>query len=246
VTTSDLYARLDSLEKIRCEGMASSSLDVHLAIEASQLPQLVEQLKSTSFADCRLHLAIKVEDGQVPDGRLVKDLQRSGVVEVQAEFALDISQPERTVRELHFLKQCAEHYVHVDWTLLSDRPVDPAPLVHMLPPKRLACEEKATAKWQSFWVEHQTNEGLTYRKGPGFVIVRDQRAPFEGQLFSIEEPLELGLFWRTMEPITVQELKQIVPMDRMQVMIDHHLLFRVGDHVLNLATHANKKIIPYL
>ncbi|MDA5110714.1 DUF5825 family protein [Brevibacillus thermoruber] len=237
---------LVNYEKVKMKAIQSGELDLEVRISVAELPWFIDQLVNDGISDWRLHVHLVRNERDILDGRHIQKLKAFGLERITTDLYLDIREPKRTIHEVHFLKECAINYIHVEWTLASDHPIDPTPIVHFLPPEFLDVEFENASKWLEIWCENHLNEGLTYRRGPGFVNVRDQRPTFDSRFFQIDNKVDLDVFNMTMEPKRLSDFLQEVSFEALKSMIKYQLLLRVDDWILNLVTPVNKKVIPFL
>lgn len=233
-------------KKVKINVVQSGELDLEVRVNAAELPCFIDELVNSKISGWRLHVYLERNERDILDGYHIQKLKEFGLERITTDLYLDMREPQRTIHEVHFLKECTTNYIHVEWTLASDHPIDSFPLVHFFPPKSFNVEFKNASKWLEMWSENHLNEGLTYRRGPGFVNVRDQRPTLESRLFHIDSKEDLELFNMTMEPRRLCDFSQEIPFKGLDSMMQYQLLLRVDDWVLNLVTPVNKKVIPFL
>lgn len=218
--------------------------NLRLTLKSFELPELVNNLTEIGKNDWHLHLLLERENHDLLDGRYIKTLKHYGVESISTTLSLNPKKPEETIGELHFLREAACHYMRVDWTLTSlVKPVDYAPLVHCTPPGET---NKNLSEWASLWRQNHINEGLTFRRGPGFILIRDKRPTLVPQLFQTLEPDDYQLFWYTRKPVSMEKVLKNFAEDKLNTYLEHKLFLQIGNWVINLVNPANKKIIPYL
>jgi hypothetical protein len=74
---------------------------------------------------------------------------------------------------LRLLSEAATHLVEIDWTLAGEPPWPVRTTVHLPPPGGGA--DTAARKYAALWREQHRYGLCTYRRGPGFVRIRDIR-----------------------------------------------------------------------
>ncbi|MBB1245154.1 hypothetical protein GL263_16475, partial [Streptomyces durbertensis] len=114
----------------------------------------------------------------------------SGARRVELVEEVDLSStdgaPETAVRTLRLLQELTARGIVVDWRLrLGDEPTAPA-LGHLYPPREIDGREDA-ARLRAEWARTFFLGKCSYRRGPGFLEVRDHRAGVL-QRIVIDEP----------------------------------------------------------
>ncbi len=218
-----------------------SNVEIHL--KESQLGMLVNMLHEKKPIRWRFNLVLERENGQLLNGCLVEQLKQCGVEKIITTLVLDELQPEETIHDLHFLRECSSQYIDLEWTMLSTIPIPLEPLVHLIPPRNVdPRHELFTATWNDMY----SLEGLRYRRGPGMIVIRDQRQTGEWQIIHLNEEADLNLFWFTREPKRLEDVIHFVGEEQFLSMNDVQLLIHMDSWVLNLVTPTNRQVIPYM
>ncbi|AUO14636.1 DUF5825 family protein [Priestia megaterium] len=151
---------------------------------------------------------------------------------------LNEDDPKRTVHELFLLRELTQSYTHINWKLMNQiNQLDK--IIHITPP----VEMNINYNLVNYWRERHVDEMLTYRYGPNFIKVRDDRSTYETELMLIEDANEIKLFNLTMLPTKVSALGQLKT--SLKLLVEFNLIYVTGDWAINLCTRANKNKIPY-
>jgi hypothetical protein len=111
------------------------------------------------------------------------------------------------------------------------------PLLWHLPPPGNAAPD--FAEWRSVF-----RPGLCYyRRGPGFVQVKDVRDPEEAGSFTIDEPHVLRAFLRCLRPTALTDLDAL-ERDAAEALLDERLLLRAADQVVVLPYRMRRWPVP--
>jgi len=200
------------------------------------------ELSKKCLCDITLYIH-STQGSDLPDCDLLNSLHGWGLRALHAELSLDKRDPQKTVREILFLRTCSELNIPLFWTPPESTDVLFDALTHLPPP---VVGEGETEGWSKGWREAYAEDGLLYRRGPGFVLVQDLRPATGPVIYELRE--ESVVFLSTREPQTVQNLKAIhgaCATNQLANLIQASLLLRLTDWVINLACRPNTKAVPY-
>ncbi|PED90006.1 DUF5825 family protein [Bacillus toyonensis] len=154
-------------------------------------------------------------------------------------LSLSKETPRKLVHELFILRELTEQYINLNWKLITNDLETLDPFIHLIPPSvgYEGCNSVEN------WRESYFKEALTYRRGPGFVKVRDERSPDETELLLIDDIDELNVFHLTMLPTKISTLGNL--QNVLQILVDFNLVFVIEDWAINLCTRANRNKVPY-
>jgi hypothetical protein len=106
-------------------------------------------------------------------------------------------------------------------------------LLHLPPPETGGGEHD---RWRSAF-----RRGLCYyRRGPGFVQVKDVREPGRSATFLLDVPEVIEVFLRCLRPTSMTE----VDPDAAKALIEERLMLRVEDQLVTLPYHMRRWPVP--
>ncbi|MFJ4783957.1 DUF5825 family protein [Streptomyces sp. NPDC088794] len=159
-------------------------------------------------------------------GEQVRDLYRQGVRYTAIEEPVSLKSPTaRDLRALDFVRVATARGMLVRWHLRVGRRADPAlltqHLTHLQPPVTL--EGNRSPERLDLWKVRFYVGRCVWRRGPGFVQIRDRR---EGvlQLFDLDEPAYI----RAVGLLEEQRTAEVDP-DVLTALRDENLVLRLGD-----------------
>ena len=166
-------------------------------------------------------------------------LQR-GVIVVHEDVELG-ADPLATMAFIAFLRTSVAQDVEVRWSGLVRGTLDTASLHHLWPPTTLAGipPEQGRAWREAF------RYGLChFRRGPGFVLVKDARVADGPTHFVIDDPDLTAAFLSGCAPLRDRCLTA-TQREAVDVLAEENLLYRLGDLLLTLPTHMHRWPIPF-
>ncbi len=111
-----------------------------------------------------------------------------------ATVTASAEEPAEFLRFIGELRECTAQGQSVAWSLSSLGGIDPSLLYHLWPPGQSGPAD-SRGQWRS-----AHHFGMCYyRRGPGFVLVHDERPAGRGETL-IDQPADLDLFDRLREP----------------------------------------------
>ncbi|MFH9347768.1 DUF5825 family protein [Kitasatospora sp. NPDC017646] len=138
---------------------------------------------------------------------------------------------------LAFLRVALEEGVPVRWTASGGGELDTAPLRHLWPPSGFA--GLPADPW-----EEAFRYGLCYfRRGPGFITVKDARAEHDVHLM-LDHPDLVTTFLAGRTPLPVEALTA-TQRQAVGLLIAENLMYRLGDLLLTLPTHMRRWPVPF-
>jgi len=109
-------------------------------------------------------------------------------------------------------------------------------LVHLAPPEPVGPAAK-------LWRDRHPGSGLYYRRGPGFILIKDLRQSRTRMNITLDDPAELELFERITQPVDADELTGL--RTQLTEFLDAGLAHRTGPLVVGIATHLRRWPIPH-
>ncbi|MFF9645006.1 DUF5825 family protein [Kitasatospora aureofaciens] len=160
-----------------------------------------------------------------------------GVIVVHDEVEVGGDDPLATLSFLRFLQVALEEGVAVRWAASGGGELDTAPLHHLWPPSRIA--GLAAEPW-----EEAFRYGLCYfRRGPGFITIKDARAENDIHL-TLDHPDLIATFMAGRTPLPAERLTA-TQREAVGLLIAENLMYRVGDVLLTLPTHMRRWPVPF-
>lgn len=140
------------------------------------------------------------------------------------------AEPRSTALFVAFLRDSTTHLTGVEWRGTLADTVDPALLHHLPPPLDLgAGSDEIVARWRTSY-RYGT---CYYRRGPGFLLVRDARVAVSAARYTLDDPVLVATFLRCQEPTS---LNALTGEQREAVSLLHaeRLVLRMADIVVGL------------
>ncbi|MET8630888.1 DUF5825 family protein [Kitasatospora sp. NPDC004669] len=162
-----------------------------------------------------------------------------GVIVVRDEVDLG-GNPLATLTFLAFLRVCLEEGVAVRWTATASGELDTAPLHHLWPPSGIVGlpTDRRRAWRQAF------RYGLCYfRRGPGFITVKDARAE-HGVHLMLDHPDLIATFLAGCTPLPADPLTA-TQRQAVGLLTAENLMYSLGDLLLTLPTHMRRWPVPF-
>ncbi|TDC59736.1 hypothetical protein E1258_16965 [Micromonospora sp. KC207] len=145
-----------------------------------------------------------------------------------------------SARSLLLIRELTAHGVAVDWTARCRDGCRGGDLfTHLCPPARLAGDDAGTvaARWRAAFFLGR----CVYRRGPGFVEVRDRRSGFL-EVVTIDEPGHLTAIAALAEGVAATAVPPAVRRD----LAGAHLVVEQAGHLWWLPTRAHRWPFPAL
>lgn len=149
--------------------------------------------------------------------------------------------PEEDLELLRYLRDATEHGVRLRWRLdgVPDLPLRTH--VHLVPPSDGV--DAASSAYAEAWTAGYRYGSFYYRRGPGFVVVKDVRPGGEQLRMTIDEGAEHFLAMARAQ--TVDEL-DAPARDLLDTVAEAGLLLRAADRLLVLPYRLRHWPVPYL
>ncbi|MDH6139968.1 hypothetical protein P3T35_001968 [Kitasatospora sp. GP30] len=162
-----------------------------------------------------------------------------GIIVVHDEVDLG-GNPLATLTFLAFLRVCLEEGVAVRWSATACGELDTAPLHHLWPPSGIA--GLPTDRWRAW--HNAFRYGLChFRRGPGFITVKDGRAEHDVHLMLDHSDLIAAfLAGRTPLPADSLTATQRLAVD---LLTAESLMYCLGDLLLTLPAHMRRWPVPF-
>ncbi|MBM7167614.1 hypothetical protein JQK87_04175 [Streptomyces sp. G44] len=143
---------------------------------------------------------------------------------------------------LAFLRECASHQVGVDWSCPPAADLA-GPALHHLPPPAAPHHAKAPDPHGTWRQRHRY--GLChFRRGPGFVSVKDSRAPDATAHFTLDDPDLRTVFLHALTPWPAHHLTSR-QREAARLLVHENLLWQSpGGHLVTLPTRMLRWPIP--
>ena len=141
---------------------------------------------------------------------------------------------------LRLLRDCVSWGMQVDWRAMHDSRYPLQELSHLPPPT----EDGAT---RSAWGEKYQFGKMYWRRGPGFITVKDTRASDRAARFVLDDSDSLHVFMTCQCPAEISDVaKSSERLQALSGMIEERLILRIAGRVLTLPVRACKWPIPYM
>ena len=146
------------------------------------------------------------------------------------------------LRLLRFLRECTSHTLRLEWTLTGRPLVEPRNLAHLVPPVRGvgSAATECVAAWRAAY-RYGTYH---YRRGPGFVTVKDVRPDGETARLTIEG--ESATQFRILAEATSLAELDAATIDALADAVEYGLAVRGADTVLLLPFRMRHWPVPYV
>jgi hypothetical protein len=165
----------------------------------------------------------------------LRDTQGVTEIEVIGPIRLDERDPVTLTSWLASLRDAVTALVAVRWTgQVTLPPPLVATLVHLPPP---------TGTDNQSWHDLHPGSALYFRRGPGFIQIKDTRRSRPRMIITLDNPAELELFQRIARPVGIGELAGLH--DQLHEFLDAGLAYQAGDLVVGIATHLRRWPIPH-
>ncbi|HEY0636134.1 MAG TPA: DUF5825 family protein [Pseudonocardiaceae bacterium] len=139
------------------------------------------------------------------------------------------------VRFVHLLREAISVELRVDWTTGSHLPFAPDLVSHLQPPRRGGGEQ---------WRLEFRYGRCYYRRGPGFVTLKDTRAITEGARYRIEEQPAVVAF-AELEGVVHAPTASAGALELAGVLGAEHLVLRRGDWLTVLPFRMRRWPVPF-
>ncbi|TDD87139.1 DUF5825 family protein [Actinomadura rubrisoli] len=160
-----------------------------------------------------------------------------GAETVMSDWVRLGAEPAQTLSFLAWLRDRLSQGTIVRWRGTVAPSLAGHALYHLPPPG----DGEETADWRS-----RFRLGLCYyRRGPGFIQIKDVRDPGDSATFLLDEPVLVQTFTRCLAP---RSLAGAEPAEReaIEALVDARLLLRLDDLVMTLPSHMTRWPVPAL
>jgi len=158
---------------------------------------------------------------------------------VAEPVALSAADPARTLAFLAWLRDQHTAATGVTWQATIDPAFDPAPLHHLQPPDPTGPMPATLARWRA---AHRPAL-CYYRRGPGFIQVKDVRRAGAGARFVLDHPALVATFDRCLEPTRLDTL-DADHLRSARALADEHLVLVVDGWALTLPHRMRRWPVP--
>lgn len=220
-----------------------NSKTVPFSLEVKEIPSFLKKLELQDTKLWGIHIEIIRRKEDQLNGSLISLLYQRGIEKITTTLFFDESNALISLNEIHFLRECASHYISVEWRLESQNPIDCLGLVHLPPPTHYSSQ---FSDWAQIWRDNYLIESLIYRKGPKYIKVKDTRQTLEAQIFELTNENETELFNIAKDPVRLSELSKYYPLEIISLYLENYLFLQVEEWVINLSIPVNSKCIPYV
>jgi hypothetical protein len=150
-------------------------------------------------------------------------------------------EPAGTARAVEFLREQAGADLTVGWRGRLAGPLDLTLLHHLPPPEALeGADGPAEA---ACWREAYRLGACHFRRGPGFIQVKDSRDPRFTAKFMLDEPGLVAAFTTCLRPTSLAELGPALR-DAALTLHRERLLLLIGDLAVTLPTRMLRWPVP--
>ena len=140
---------------------------------------------------------------------------------------------------VRFLREAMSHTLRVNWTTDRMPAIDPDLVNHLQPPAPAAHDEVSTA-WRSRYAYGR----CYYRRGPGFVTVKDTRVPDANARYLIDDPDAVEAFAASERvvhlPSAPEPLRELL-----DLLFGERLALRLGEYATLLPNRMRGWPVPY-
>ncbi|MEU7050867.1 DUF5825 family protein [Streptomyces eurythermus] len=152
------------------------------------------------------------------------------------------AEPLADVRFLAFLRECQSAALTVHWSgsVAPGTPV--GALYHLPPPTALA---GALSDALAAWTRTYRYGVCYYRRGPGFVQVKDARVPGATARFILDHPCLLSVFLLCLTPCD-EELLDCEQREAASLLAEENLLWNTRGQLVTLPTLMRRWPIPFM
>ncbi|NBE84007.1 DUF5825 family protein [Micromonospora rubida] len=177
-----------------------------------------------------------------PCGPTVAGWYRDGARHARLTHPVDLcgDADATSARSLVLIRELTAHGVAVDWTARCRDGCHGSDLfTHLHPPARLDGDPEGTVTtrwWEAFFLCR-----CVYRRGPGFVEIRDRRSG-SLEVVTIDEPGHLTAITALVEGVAATE----VPAEVRRDLVGAHLVVEQAGHLWWLPTRAHRWPFPAL
>jgi hypothetical protein len=162
----------------------------------------------------------------------------AGEVELPEPLPLRAGWPD-TVAAVALLRDCAAAALRVRWRVAAGHDLDPAALYHLPPPA--GPPGAALDRWRR---AHRYGS-CHYRRGPGFIQVKDSRDPGAAPVVLMaDHPDLVATFLRCLDPTPMADLDQ-VGRDAVDLLAAERLVLVTGGLALTLPHRMRRWPVPY-
>jgi hypothetical protein len=161
----------------------------------------------------------------------------AGITEIEVTDPVQLNErdPVTLTSWLASLRDAVSALVTVRWTgQVTLPPTLVTNLVHLPPP---------TDTENQPWHDLHPGSALYFRRGPGFIQIKDTRRNRHRMIITLDHPAELELFERIARPVDIGELAGLHR--HLHEFLDAGLAYQAGDLVVGLTTHLRRWPIPH-
>jgi hypothetical protein len=162
----------------------------------------------------------------------------AGEVELPDPLPLAAGRPD-TAAAVALLRDCATAALRVRWQVAPGQDIDPGPLHHLPPPA--GPPGPALDRWRR---AHRYGS-CHFRRGPGFVQVKDCRDPAAAPVVLVaDHPDLVAAFLRCLDPTPVADLGQ-VGREAVDLLAAERLVLVAGGLAVTLPHRMRRWPVPY-
>lgn len=191
-----------------------------------------------------------VLDGTVPAERIAA-LHPAGIVDAGHDtvvFAEPVNLGTDAGYDIGFLRllrDCMAANLRVSWTAGGAPPVDPTLLCHLQPPRAaVAGAAPAVVEHTRAWRDRYGYGRCYYRRGPGFVTVRDTRDPMAPARYVLDDEAAVRALPATEEVTRVTGAPAEV-VDLLELLLAEGLAVRLNDLATLLPSRMRHWPVPF-
>ncbi|HEX6288851.1 MAG TPA: DUF5825 family protein [Herpetosiphonaceae bacterium] len=203
------------------------------------LPWLADQAGGAEYT-----VVWAVDDPEVwPDEQSVGVLARATVptIVVERPVVLSAEAPRATLAFIRFLRDSLSFGLRVQWQGSADETIDLERLVHLPAPTEDPVDEPF-----EIWRQLYSFGRMYWRRGPGFVIIRDTRPTVIQARFVLDEAALCETFQRMQVPVRISDLAQDDALaEAAQTLLDEGIALRLDDWCVALPFRMRTWPIPY-
>ncbi|WP_373278592.1 DUF5825 family protein [Alicyclobacillus shizuokensis] len=173
---------------------------------------------------------------QLPTLASLEELLKKGLESIELDLSFNRRDPLGTLNTIRFLRDAMSLGIRISWYLITDGALDLQAIYHIQPPRSINGGKQEIQEWRRMY-----HYGAFYwRKGPGFVLVKDTRNPDASAQFVIDERELLDAFELCLVPV-----KTGLVTKRITDLVNEGIILEFCGHYLTLPYRVLSWPVPY-
>ncbi|WP_433528488.1 DUF5825 family protein [Micromonospora sp. CA-263727] len=171
----------------------------------------------------------------------VRETRSEGIRTISFSEPVDVDDGSAFLHFIALLRESISGHLDVQWSIAGSRQLDVQALCHLPPPRASLSEQLARVpeEWQAM---HQYGS-FYYRRGPGFIVIRDFRDQADAQRYELESPSVVGVFKEMSAVVATTDLSEPAQ-EFLDVLRDERIILRFDDMVTLLPYRMRTWPIP--